>query len=48
MAITNLMAVAQGKVNVTEVRLPAIFQVVSAMSTTGFSTVGHENWCGLG
>lgn len=26
----------------------AIFQVVSAMSTTGFSTVGHENWSGLG
>lgn len=25
-----------------------IFQVVSAMSTTGFSTVGHENWGGLG
>ena len=25
-----------------------IFQVVSAMSTTGFSIVGHENWSGLG
>jgi trk system potassium uptake protein TrkH len=26
----------------------AIFQAVSATSTTGFSTVGHENWGGLG
>ncbi len=25
-----------------------IFQVVSAISTTGFSTVGYENWGGLG
>jgi len=25
-----------------------IFQVISAMSTTGFSTVMHENWGGLG